>query len=157
MSNGLKIETQVLENTVKIEVIGEIDEDSNFDKIIAIHQDIYIFNLGKVTLINSCGVREWINFLEKLPDESRIVYNDVPQIVVEQINMVKGFLKAESKIESFFAPYYSEEKDEVMFILLSVDQVRDGKAPEIKDDDGNILEFDAIEAQYFNFIKQQGL
>lgn len=157
MSNMLKLETQILDNTVQIEVIGQIDEDSNFDKIIAIKQEIYIFNLEKISMINSCGVREWINFLEALPEKSQIIYRRVPQIVVEQINMVKGFLKVASKVESFFAPYYSEENDEVMSLLLDINQVQDGKAPEMKDESGNILEFDAIEAQYFNFIKQQGL
>lgn len=36
-----------------------------------------------------------------------------------------------------------------------IDEVKDGKAP-AKEVDGQELEFDAIEAQYFNFLKQQG-
>lgn len=156
MSDTLRLETQILDNKLVVEVIGQIDEDSVFEKILSIKQEIYVFNLEKVTLINSCGVREWIDFLEKLPAGSQIIYRNVPQIVVEQINMVQGFVRQGASIESFYAPYYNEKSDEVISILLDADKVRDGKAPSMKDDSGNELEFDAIEAQYFNFIKQQG-
>lgn len=156
MSDTLRLETQILDNKLVVEVFGQIDEDSVFEKILSIKQEIYVFNLEKVTLINSCGVREWIDFLEKLPAGCQIIYCNVPQIVVEQINMVQGFVKQGASIESFYAPYYNEKSDEVISILLDTDKVRDGKAPPMKDDSGNELEFDAIEAQYFNFIKQQG-
>ncbi|MCO4794148.1 MAG: hypothetical protein KC493_10565 [Bacteriovoracaceae bacterium] len=155
MSATLKLETQILDNKVEVKVIGQIDEDASFEKILSIKQEVYIFDLEEINLINSCGVREWINFLEKLPSTSSITYRNVPQVVVEQINMVQGFVREGAQIESFYAPYYNEQTDQVVKILINVNDVKDGKAPQ-KDQDGTTLEFDAIEAQYFNFIKQQG-
>ncbi|TNE95139.1 MAG: hypothetical protein EP326_15775 [Deltaproteobacteria bacterium] len=155
MSTSLKLETQILDNKVEVKVSGQIDEDATFEKILNIKQEVYIFDLEGVSLINSCGVREWINFLEKLPEDADITYKNVPQIVVEQINMVQGFVRPGARITSFYAPYYNEEKDEVVKVLLQSDEVANGKAPS-KSEDGTDLEFDAIEAQYFNFLKQQG-
>lgn len=92
MSTSLQLETQILDNKVEVKFSGQIDEDATFEKIHNIKQEVYIFDLEGVSLINSCGVREWINFLEKLPEDADITYKNVPQIVVEQINMVQGFV-----------------------------------------------------------------
>ena len=155
MSQSLKLEIQILDDQAKVEICGPVDEDSNFEKIQAIKQDIFVLNLNKVSLMNSCGVREWINLVESLPKSSTIIYENVPQLVVEQMNMVKGFLTPNSQIKSFYAPYYNEDNDKITAVLLTSEQIKDGKAPEMKDEDGKELEFDAIEAQYFNFLKQQ--
>lgn len=167
--SGLNIElkesTQINENENEnesgkaIEAVfsGQIDEDSDFtvfdglDKRPEIRR--IIFNLEGVELINSCGIRDWIQFQKTLPSTATIVYQKCPQVIVEQLNIVKGFIRENSLIESFIAPYYNEEKDEEVKVLLTPGQVVDGKAPVIKDEDGNELEFDEIEAQYFSFLK----
>lgn len=156
MSQQLKIETQILENETVININGPVDEDSEFLIIESLTTEVLFFDLNGVTLINSCGVREWINMVERIPESSKIVYRNVPQLVIEQMNMVKGFLTPNSSIESFFAPYYREEDDKIIAKLLKADEIKDGKAPLVKDEEGNELEFDAIEAQYFNFLNQQG-
>lgn len=133
---------------------GQIDEDSTFEEILSSKKSKIIIDFNKVTLINSCGVREWINFLEGVKD-CIITYKNCPQVVIEQINMVHGFILPNTSIESFYAPYYSEKADDVLKVLLLSSQVVDGKAPKIEQD-GEELEFDAIEAQYFQFLKQKG-
>ena len=40
-----------------------------------------------------------------------------------------------------------------MKVLLKTDQIIDGKAPLMKNDNGDELEFDGIEATYFKFLK----
>ena len=155
MSAELEIHTQLIEDQVVVELKGSIDEDSDFSKIESLEGKAYIFDFDKVEMINSCGVREWISFIEKLPENAKIIYKSCPQVVIEQINMVQGFIRKGARIDSFYAPYYSEEKDEVQSILLKASDIVDGKAPEMKDPNtGEVLEFDAIEAQYFNFLKQ---
>ena len=69
------------------------------------------------------------------------------------MNMVKGFLSENAKVISFYAPYYDEEADEEVKVLLKTDQIIDGKAPLMKNDNGDELEFDGIEATYFKFLK----
>ena len=71
--------------------------------------------------------------------------------------MVKGFLPENCAVKSFYAPYYCEGCDIEDEKYLTPDQVTDKKAPEFKcgvcGGDDNIMEFDAIESQFFNFIK----
>lgn len=156
MSETLEIITKFLEDQLVVELSGQIDEDADFSKILAPNSSAYIFDFDKIKMMNSCGIREWINFIEKLPTQAQITYRKCPQVVIEQINMVQGFLRAGARIDSFYAPYYCAKKDEVIKILLKTDQVKNGKAPLMVDpEDQEVLEFDAIEAQYFNFIKQQ--
>ena len=76
-------------------------------------------------------------------------------MIVEQLNIIKGFIKPGGIVESFFAPYYNDAKDEEVKLLITPDEVVDNKAPAKKDSDGNELEFDEIELQYFNFLKSK--
>lgn len=133
--------------------VGQIDEDADFSPLNGKTSSAMVFDLEGVDLINSCGIRDWIEFQKSLPQDMKIVYRKCPQVIVEQLNIVKGFVRENSEIESFYAPYYNEDKDEEVKILLKPSQVVEGKAPTLKDDDGNELEFDEIEAQYFSFLK----
>jgi anti-anti-sigma regulatory factor len=156
MSDTLEIKTKTLDDQLYIELCGPIDEDANFEHILAYENNLYVFDFQNISMMNSCGVREWINFIEDLPQGAKLIYKNCPQVLIEQINMVQGFMREGARIDSFYAPYYSEEKDQVFPILLKTEQVVQGKAPIIKHPEtGEELEFDAIEAQYFNFIKQQ--
>ena len=131
---------------------GQLDEDVDFEQGITISSNTVIFDFDKVIHINSCGIREWIKFQNEIDSSKKLIYRNCPQIIVEQMNIVKGFVRDGGQVESFYAPYYSEDKDEERKILLTPDQVVDGKAPEMKEGD-EVLEFDDIEAQYFNFLK----
>jgi anti-anti-sigma regulatory factor len=154
VSSQLVINKQVDGNNTVLEFIGQIDEDADFSLVEGLDSATIIFDLEKVTHINSCGIREWIKFQETLSTNSSLLYRKCPQVIVEQMNIVKGFVREGGKIESFYAPYFYEEKDEEVKVLLTPDQVKDGKAPEMKfEGTDNVMEFDDIEAQYFNFLK----
>ncbi len=134
---------------------GQIDEDADLSQINPEGVKEVIFDLDDVTLINSCGIRDWVKFQSELSDDLKIVYRKCPQVIVEQLNIIKGFIKDGGLIESFYAPYYNEVTDEEVKLLITPNEVVDSKAPEKKDSDGNILEFDEIELQYFNFLKDK--
>lgn len=156
MSEKLLINKQITDNCVNISLEGSIDEDSNFEELLQLGQKEYHFNFDKITMINSCGIRTWISFIEKLPDDAKIVYSNCPQIVIEQMNMVHGFIRKGATIESFYAPYFCEECDLEKKVLLKVDQVQGTNAPTVMCDQcEKEMEFDDIEEQYFNFLKQK--
>lgn len=157
MTTGLEIHTRLMEKLLIVELNGQIDEDADFSKILSASAEGYVFDFDRISMMNSCGIREWINFIDQLPENVSIIYRNCPQVVIEQINMVQGFLRPGARIDTFYAPYYSEDRDCVEKILLKTEEIVNSKAPEYKDPDtGETLIFDAIEAQYFNFIKQQG-
>jgi anti-anti-sigma regulatory factor len=138
-------------------VKGNVDEDANFAP-----QDLgaatgVVLDLEGVTGINSVGIREWIKWVKTMPSSVKLSVRKVPKIVVDQINMVSGFLPPGTTVESFFVPYYSDASGSEKMVLFENGKEYSGselKAPaEIKDDSGEVMEMDVIEAKYFKFLK----
>ena len=149
----LTINKQILQDELYVELIGAIDEDSDFKELSGLEQNNIVFDFDKVSMINSCGIREWIKFLETIPEKINIVYRNCPQIIIEQINMVHGFFRKGASIESFYAPYYCEKCGKENKMHLKSDQVKNRKAPKLECPTcGEDMDFDAIEAQYFSFL-----
>lgn len=150
----LTINKQIHQDELHVELIGAIDEDADFKELTGLEQKDVSFDFGQVIMINSCGIREWIRFLEKIPPRTTIIYENCPQIIIEQINMVHGFFRPGAVISSFYAPYFCESCHKEAKIHLKSEQVKNRKAPKVecphcgKEE----MEFDAIEAQYFAFL-----
>lgn len=156
MSDKLHIDIEVQESQVVCAFKGVIDEDADFTKLSEVKGDNCVFDFDEVSMINSCGIREWIKFIEKLPESITIRYRNCRQIIIEQINMVHGFIRPGAKIESFYAPYYCEGCDDEFKQHIKTDEIEGKKAPHIKCPNcgSEETEFDAIEAQYFAFLDQ---
>lgn len=154
MSSSLNVVREEENDQVEFKLSGQIDEDADFE-LIKTDKSKVIFDLENISLINSCGIRDWVQYQASLPSESTIIYRKCPQVIVEQLNIIKGFIKEGGVVESFIAPYYNDAKDEEVKILITPAEVIDSKAPVKKDDEGNELEFDEIELQYFNFLKSK--
>ena len=152
MKQKLKINKKTEDGKLVVMLDGVIDEDVNFEEILSLKQKEYVFDFDKVTMINSCGIREWINFLKGLGDV-KTIYRRCPQIIVEQMNITEGLLGGKRAVESFYAPYYCEKTDVEKKVLLKASDITKGKAPSVKNDQGEEMEFDAIEEQYFGFLK----
>ena len=155
MSDKLKIKIENKGEEVLIQFAGPIDEDSSFEDISKLSSQKIVFDFENVSLINSCGIREWINFIEALDSGISFSYINCRQIIIEQINMVKGFIREGSRVDTFYAPYYCETCDDEYKIHLNHNDIVDSKAPKVscpkcsKED----IEFDAIEEQFFQFTK----
>lgn len=154
MAEKLNISNRINGDVAYITLEGTIDEDANFDKISSLGLKKYVFDFLNVSMINSCGIREWIKYLKDI-EGAEIVYQNCPQIIIEQVNMVHGFITKGVTVESFFAPYFCEQCDTAKKILLKNTEVINSKPPvkqcnTCKSD----LEFDAIEKQYFSFLGQ---
>lgn len=150
----LTINKKILSDVLQVELIGAIDEDSDFKELLGLEQKDIIFDFKQISMINSCGIREWIKFLDQIPETSSITYTNCPQIIIEQINMVHGFFKKGAQIESLYAPYFCEGCNKEVKVHVESQQVKNRKAPRIDCPHcGNEnIEFDAIEAQYFGFL-----
>ena len=150
----LSLNKQILQDQLNVELIGCIDEDADFKELIGLEQKNITFDFSQVTMINSCGIREWIKFLEKIPEKSTMTYTNCTQIIIEQINMVHGFIRKGATIKSFYAPYFCEKCNKESKIHLEADQVKNRKAPkaDCPHCGAENMDFDAIEGQYFSFI-----
>jgi hypothetical protein len=142
---------------VKVEVAGIIDEDADFNPFSLAGAPSVELHLGNIKSINSCGIREWIKWVSTAGPVT-IVYHECPKVIVDQINMVQGFLPASGKVMSFYVPYFSDDAGTEKNVLFRYgNEYSEGgvKPPDgIKDDQGNVMEMDVIESKYFKFIKK---
>ena len=139
-----------------LEVSGAIDEDAVFPPPSLNGASAVIWDLEKVTTINSVGIREWIKWVKSFPPSIQLNVRRCPKIIVDQINMVAGFLPSGTVVQSFFVPYYAEGSGAEKMVLFENGREY-GNGPveppaEVKDDGGEVMEMDVIEAKYFKFL-----
>lgn len=141
----------------KVQVVGTIDEDVDFSAFALAGAGSVQMNLSQVKSINSCGIREWIKWIGGAGGAA-VVYAECPKIIIDQVNMVQGFLPAQGKVQSFFVPYYSDESGEEKNVLFTHGKEFTDSAVtppgEVLDSTGKPMEMDVVEAKYFKFIKK---
>ena len=142
-----------------LSLMGAIDEDVDFSKVTVTGNDVLQLNLNQVKSINSCGIREWMKWISGMGTQFReIQFVECPKVIVDQINMVQGFLPTNGRVSSFYVPFYSEESEEEKSILYSVgkefQESGDFEHPDIKDSEGHSMDIDVVEAKYFRFLKR---
>lgn len=143
---------------LKITLSGHVDEDATFGSVDLAGANKVVVELDGVTAINSCGIREWIKWIRTAPPTAAVVYRNCPKVIVDQINMVAGFLPETGKVESFYVPYYCDESGNEKMILFKEGTEFKGNEvfppAEVKDESGEAMEMDVIEAKYFKFLQK---
>ncbi|MFZ4403180.1 MAG: hypothetical protein ACOYOK_03685 [Pseudobdellovibrionaceae bacterium] len=143
---------------LKVTMKGSIDEDVDFAQHPLASAAVIELEMSGIEGINSCGIREWIKWMSTVSN-SKIIYIKCPKVIVDQINIVDGFLPNNGQVESFFVPYYSEDTAEEKNILFRFGQefTESSVTPpkDIKDQEGGDMEMDVIEAKYFKFLKKK--
>lgn len=138
---------------------GQIDEDASFEGVTFDGAKNIVIDMDHVVAINSCGIRDWIKWIRTAPEGCQITYRKCPKVIVDQINMVAGFLPDNAKVESFYVPYYCEETgNEKMVLFTEGKEFSNGQVTpptDVKDDSsGDPMEMDIMEAKYFKFLKK---
>lgn len=138
------------------DIKGNVDEDASFTPPDIGSNTLVTLDLEKVSAINSVGIREWIKWIKAFPPSVRLTVRRCPKIIVDQINMVAGFLPQGTVIQSFYVPYYSDASgSEKMVLFENGKEFRDGELfppSDVKDESGETMEMDVIEAKYFKFL-----
>jgi len=140
----------------KVTLAGVIDEDADFNPHSLAGAPAISLELENVKSINSCGIREWIKWMGTAGGAG-VQYHKCPKIIVDQINMVQGFLPATGKVMSFYVPFYNDDSGEEKSVLFTLGKEYGDKGlqqpPEVKDTQGQAMEMDVVEAKYFKFLK----
>jgi hypothetical protein len=111
MANKLTIDVASSNGVTRVKLVGVIDGDSGFAKATIPNNPECVVDFDGVKGINSVGVREWIVFLESLPKEIRLAYENCHAVIAEQIAMVGGMARSGTEIRSCFLPYYCDQCD----------------------------------------------
>ena len=135
---------------------GIINEFANFDLLYQFSGAEMVLNWKNVSRINSTGVREWINALEKINEKAKVIFEECPIIVVYQMNMIPNFT-AKAEVRSVYAPYFCEEcgnQEDHLIDMESFDPEED--LPEFACQEcGEELLFDDEEDSYFYFLDME--
>ncbi|AHI06276.1 hypothetical protein BDW_08880 [Bdellovibrio bacteriovorus W] len=142
---------------LQVQMKGTIDEDVDFNQFDISGNSAIEVELSGLRGINSCGIREWIKWIGTAGG-AQVTLQQCPKVIVDQINMVDGFLPANGKVQSFFVPYYNDDSGSEKNILFTYGVEFDDtgvRPPEsVKDEEGNEMEMDVIESKYFKFLKK---
>jgi hypothetical protein len=161
--------TQLRSNPTDEEVIIELY--GNFDESVTFPKDKFrlsqriIFDCGGVEHINSHSIQTWMIWMRQFDSRQQFVFKNVPQRVVDIINMVDEFLPPESTVESFFIPYECEKCAHEEFILVHrgkefIERTVKSKAKMMFTKELNCpkcksaMKISVIEKKYFQFLNQ---
>ena len=111
-------------------VIGDITELVDFSSFRLPKGEVRL-DMGGVRSMNSCGAREWINWLSN--SSMTAIYLRCSQTIVMQFNMIKDFLQNGEKVESFLVPTFCETcRKEGTLLLRSGHEFTPGTIPAFK-------------------------
>jgi anti-anti-sigma regulatory factor len=144
--------------------IGILDENTDFRPIKLDGAKSIIVDLEKVTGLNSMGLRNWVLWTKSLKAQAQIFFRHCTRPVVDQMNILNGFLPMGAIVESFYVPYHCEgcAHDDNYLAVRGKDYM-EGRADSkegIKIPDeractacGEPMQFDVVPRKYFGFLK----
>ncbi len=140
-----------------VEFVGEIDENADFADLRRRLRGPVAFMLGEVRRINSCGVREWVNFVRDLPHVTELSFSHCSPAIVTQLNMIYNF-RGRAKIRSFYAPYVCDACGREEEQLIDVPSQAPGARPSLPTfscpDCQAPMEFDDLPERYLSFLAE---
>lgn len=142
-----------------VKLSGVIDEDNELaDLTDSIPGSMVVIELGEVERINSCGVRDWVNWLNALEAKgAEIVLVECSPAIVAQINLVNNFT-GNGSVKSFYVPYFCPECDEEKVLLCEAGEMGPPPhEPPVCRCDGCdlVMDFDDMPDSYFAFLSNQ--
>lgn len=151
---NLSIEIEDSPQAVHYTVRGEIDENFRQKDVPRVGREQIHLHLREVGNFNSCGIREWIHLINDLSRLGSLTFHECSVSAIDQINMVPSSLGG-GTVQSFHAPYYcscGREHTKLIHVREHEAQLKQLRAPEFICTCGQILEFDALEESYFQFL-----
>src|SRR5262249_22282395 len=106
--------------------------------------------------INSCGVRDWVNWLGRLEKQGgKPIFVECSPSIVAQVNLVHNFT-GNGAVKSFYAPYFCPNCDHEKVLLIETRDAaaeKNFRAPSCRCDEcDGPMDFDDMEESYFAFL-----
>ena len=156
MSQKFQSSVQQRGDVSYVKLGGVIDEDNELaDLVDKIPTGTALIDVGEIERINSCGVRDWVNWLGKLDGQgAKAVLVECSPAIVAQINLVNNFT-GNGVVKSFYVPYFCPECDEEKVLLVETSDM--GAAPHEPptcrcDECDLVMDFDDMPDSYFAFL-----
>jgi anti-anti-sigma regulatory factor len=157
MSSRLVVDMKGTDQVAYVKLSGHIDEDNDLNELTKkISQPVVVLNTANVERINSCGVRDWVSWLNELERKGGALYLvECSPAIMTQVNLVNNFIGS-GTILSFYAPYFCSGCDTEKMLLIETGEALKSmpfKAPTCRCDQcDHTMDFDDIESSYFAFL-----
>lgn len=159
---------RTLDGNCVIYMSGTINENSEFNKIDLSNAKLIYLDLRDVRNLNSMGLRNWVQWVKGLKAKHQMVFRNCPRSVVDQMNILQGFLPMGAIVESFFVPYVCDHcgHDESFLATRGQDYMegsidtKEGASMASSrpcPSCGKNMEMDVVPSKYFNFLKYRRL
>lgn len=122
-------------------------------------------NFAGTNFINSSGIKTWIRLVDQMEQNPSltVVFKNCPQMVINQVNLIEGFLPKNGTIESVYLPIYCNKCDNVFDVPIEIEQldfqlysaldrVKPNNCEEYPACKSH-MEIDVVTKDYFRFIK----
>jgi len=87
---------------------GDVDENADFSKISLNPGGALAIDLKGIRHLNSLGLRNWLFWSKTLKYPDGLVLRNCPNAVMNQINILSGFLPMHAIVESLEVPFWCE-------------------------------------------------
>jgi anti-anti-sigma regulatory factor len=159
MSQKFQASVQNRGDVSYVKLGGVVDEDNGLGELAErIPSGTAVIDLGEIERINSCGVRDWVNWLAKLESGgTRSVLVECSPAIVAQINLVNNFT-GNGVVKSFYVPYFCPECDEEKVLLVEANDMGPPphEPPTCRCDECDlVMDFDDMADSYFAFLSHQ--
>lgn len=159
MSQKFQATVHHRDDVTYVKLSGVIDEDNELaDLSDQIPAGTAVIDLGEVERINSCGVRDWVNWLSKIEqNNTKVVLVECSPAIVAQINLVNNFT-GNGVVKSFYVPYFCPECDEEKVLLVETADMGPPphEPPTCRCDECDlVMDFDDMPDSYFAFLSNQ--
>ncbi len=158
MGSKFSSELSSRDGVTTLKIAGVIDEDNELVGLEGkLGAGATVLDLADIERINSCGVRDWVNWLGRIEKTgARLVFVNCSPAIVSQLNLVHNFT-ANGIVKSFYAPYFCPRcKKEKLLRLEARDLAKSApvsKAPTCRCDEcDGVMDFDEMEESYFAFL-----
>jgi hypothetical protein len=145
---------------LRVTLRGEIDENADFSELRQTLRGNVELSLEGITRINSCGVREWVNFVRGLSQVRQLWFARCSPPVVLQLNTIYNF-RGRAQVSSFMAPYVCEACHGDEYKLLDVAEHfpdRRAHVPAFRCRRcGGVMVFDELPERYLSFLSEAQL
>src|SRR5262244_1425848 len=124
MNPKFQASVQAREDVTFVKLAGVIDEDNELQSLSdRLGAGTAVIDVSEIERINSCGVRDWVNWLSKAEKNgAKVVLVECSPAIVAQINLVNNFTGA-GVVKSFFAPYFCPACDLEKVLLVEAQEM----------------------------------
>jgi anti-anti-sigma regulatory factor len=141
--------------STRIAISGEISEETDFSVVADKARPTMVLDLTRVSRVNSCGIREWLEFVRKMEQRKvDLVLERCPPGIVAQLNLISNFTGARGTVRSVFAPYYCSACHGEHLLLIDLPSEQRSVAVESAPpcpECGGPMEFEDIAETYLQF------